>query len=258
MRRLFFSDVHLTPAAPDRSRRLRAFLAREGPTADEIYILGDLFDYWIGPAHLDLPDYREALDALRGLARGGTRIVFLCGNRDFYMRGFAEATGIEVAPERTRMHLAINGRRVTLCHGDFLEGRRDAGFLVQRLIRSRLVEWIWTRLPTSVAVAGARFYRRVSTKNKERGKRDGRHLAPYGLDADQVAQVFADGADVLVCGHVHRARQVQGLGPGHTGVLYTLGDWTDGESYLEVEDGRWRLCGGPDDSARGGEDTRNA
>ena len=244
MRRLFLSDIHLTPAAPERSRRLASFLAREAPRADEIYILGDLFDYWVGPAHLRLPDYREALDALRQTVRGGTRVVFLCGNRDFYMRGFTEATGIEVVPERTRARLTIDGRRVTLCHGDYLEGRRDPGFLVQRLIRSRLVEWIWTRLPAPLAVAGARFYRRVSMKNKEQGRRDGRHLAPFGLDPDQVAEVFADGADVLVCGHVHQAQEVRDPVPGRRAVLYTLGDWTDGESYLEAEDGRWRLRGG--------------
>ena len=249
MRRLFLSDVHLTPAAPDRSRRLRAFLAREGPRADEIYILGDLFDYWVGPAHLYLPDYREALEALRRTVRGGTRVVFLCGNRDFYMRGFTASIGVEVVPDRIHARMTIDGRQVALCHGDYLEGRRDLGFLVQRLIRSPPIEWIWTRLPASLAVAGARFYRRISRKNKEQGRCDRSHLAPYGLDPDKVAEVFAAGADVLVCGHVHRAQEVQGPVPGHTGVLYTLGDWTAGESYLEVEDGRWRLRAGRDEAS---------
>jgi len=249
MRRLFLSDVHLTPADPARTRRLVRFLAQEGPRANEIYILGDLFDYWIGPAHLHLPDYREALDALRRTVRGGTRVVFLRGNRDFYMRGFGEATGIEVVPRGTPARISVDGRRVALCHGDFLEGRRDLGFLAERLIRSRLVEWIWTRLPASLAVAGARFYRRVSEGNNRRNWLDRRYLAPYGLDADQVAGVFAAGAEVLICGHVHRAREVRDPVPGRQGVLYTLGDWTAGESYLEVEDGRWRLRGKGDEES---------
>ena len=245
MRRLFLSDVHLTPRDPDRTGRWVRFLEREAPRTDELYILGDLFDYWIGPKHLDLPDYREALKALGEAVRGGTRVVFLCGNRDFYMRGFAEATGIEVVPERTRLLLTVDGRRVCLAHGDFLEGRRDLGFLVQRLIRSRAVEWVWTRLPAAVARLGARFYRWVSERKKGKAlRRHRKHVAEYGLAPRQVAEVFREGAEVLVCGHVHRAQEIVKPVPGHEGVLYTLGDWSEGESYLEVADGHWRLCTG--------------
>ena len=84
MRRIFLSDVHLSPREPARTERLIRFLRHEAPHADEIYILGDLFDYWIGPKHLRLPDYREALDALAQAART-TKVFFLLGNRDFYM-----------------------------------------------------------------------------------------------------------------------------------------------------------------------------
>jgi len=248
MRQVFFSDVHLAPRDAAGTRRLVRFLDREAGRADEVYILGDLFDYWIGPKHLNLPDYREAIDALRALVRRGTRVVFLCGNRDFYMRGFTEATGVEVAPERTVHRLTVAGRRVCLCHGDFLEGRRDVWFQVQRLIRSRPVEWVWTRLPTGLARSGARFYRGVSASKICHGTgADRRRLAPYGLDPDQLAEEFARGTEVLICGHVHRAQQVPEPVPGLPGVLYTLGDWSDGESYLEVEDGRWRLRQGEGD-----------
>jgi len=242
MRRLFLSDVHLSPRDPRRTARWIRFLAREAPCTDELYILGDLFDYWIGPKHLRLPDYREALDALREAVRGGTRVVFLCGNRDFYMRGFTEATGVEVVPERTRLLLTVDGRRVCLAHGDYLEGRRDPGFLIQRFIRSRPVEWFWTRLPAAIARLGARFYRWLSERNKGKTfRRHRQHVADYGLAPHQVAEVFREGADVLVCGHVHRPQEIADPVPGCGGTLFTLGDWSEGESYLEVEDGRWRL-----------------
>ena len=173
------------------------------------------------------------------------RVVFLCGNRDFYMRGFTEATGIEVAPDRTVLWLTVAGRRVCLCHGDFLEGRRDLGFLIQRLIRTRAVEWVWTRLPTALARTGARFYRWLSERKKRRRTADHRRdLAPYGLCRRQVAEQFDRGAEVLICGHIHRAQEVPDPVHGVKGVLYTLGDWSAGESYLEVEDGRWRLRAG--------------
>jgi len=242
MRRLFFSDVHLTPRDPARTRRLVRFLERETPRTDEFYILGDLFDYWIGPKHLALPDYREALEALRRTTAAGRRVVFLCGNRDFYMDGFTEATGVEVAPERIRHRLTVAGRRVCLCHGDFLEGRRDLGFLIQRLIRSRPVEWFWTRLPVGPAQAGARFYRRLSERNRRRLRRRSRQrVAPYGLCPEQVAEEFARGTEVLICGHIHRTQCLVDPVPGVRGTLYTLGDWSERGTYLEVDGGTWRL-----------------
>jgi len=104
MRRVFLSDVHLSPRQPECSARFVRFLEREAGRTDEFYILGDLFDYWIGPKHLDRPDYREALEALGRVTRGGRRVVILLGNRDFYMRrGFSEATGVLGGRARTNL-----------------------------------------------------------------------------------------------------------------------------------------------------------
>ena len=208
---LFLADLHLCPEAPERLHLVCDFLRTQRQAAAGIYILGDLFDYWIGPKHLNLPDYREAIDALRALVRRGTRVVFLCGNRDFYMRGFSEATGIEVVPHRTHAQLTIDGRRVALCHGDFLEGRRDVWFQVQRLIRSRPVEWVWTRLPTGLARSGARFYRGVSASKICHGTgADRRRLAPYGLDEKQRTTLTLKNKDGKVLAEIALARPQAG------------------------------------------------
>jgi UDP-2,3-diacylglucosamine hydrolase len=245
MRRLFVSDVHLSAAGPERTARWVAFLERETPRADELYILGDLFDYWIGPKHLLLPDYAPALAALRRAVAGGLRIVFIKGNRDFYMRGFAEATGVEVVPGGTQHRLEADGQRVFLCHGDYMEGRGGFGFRVQEFIRSPAVEWLWTRLPAFVADLGARFYRWVSGRKTRRPRARPAHLGPHGLSEECVAQEFRLGTDVIVCGHVHEAREVRSDVDGRPALLFTLGDWTDGVNYLEQRGGAWRLCREP-------------
>jgi len=243
MRRVFLSDIHLSPREPERTGRLIAFLEREAPRTDEIYILGDLFDYWIGPKHLDLPDYREALAALRRVTQGGVRITFLCGNRDFYMdEKFAEATGVHLAEDRRQIRLAIGDRQVRLCHGDYMEGRGGLGFRVQEAIRSRPMEWFYTRLPAPLAALGARFYRWVSGRRGRRPRRAA-HLGPYGLSEKAVLAEFRSGIDTIVCGHVHMAQEVPFAVDGRQAILYTLGDWSERESYLVEEDGRWELSG---------------
>ena len=244
MRRVFLSDVHLTPREPERSVRFVRFLEREAASTDEFFILGDLFDYWIGPKHLGRPDYREALEALGRLTRGGRRVVFLLGNRDFYMRrGFSEATGIEVARERTRLGLASGARRVCLCHGDYLEGRGGLGFCIQEAIRSRAVEAVFTRLPCWAEDLMAKFYRWLSGRRTRRARCRAMHLGSHGLCDELLMAEFRGGTDIIVCGHVHVPQKVAFQVDGREAILFTLGDWSAGESFLVEEDGRWQLHG---------------
>jgi len=258
MRRVFLSDVHLSPRDPARLERLVRFLDREGPRSGELYILGDLFDYWIGPRHLALPDYQAALAALRRVTAGGTRVFFLLGNRDFYVRRrFARTTGVQVVPDRIEHRLVSGSSRVYLCHGDYLEGRRGLGFRIQRGIRTRPVEAVFTRLPTLAQKAGARFYRWLSdlkkrfpglygrvSRLKSRWAGAGAPVrGPHGLCEDDVAAKVRQGADIIVCGHVHKSGAWPLLVDGRPAMLYTLGDWSSGESYLEEDGGEWRLRG---------------
>jgi len=236
MRRVFLSDVHLTPRDPARTARFVGFLAREAPRTGELYILGDLFDYWIGPKHLLLPDYREALEALRGAARRGVRVVFLHGNRDFYMgSAFAGALGLEVV--RDRLDLVGRAGRICLCHGDNLCVRDRSTRRAQAIIRSRAVEWIFTRLPVGLAKFLAEGYRRHSRRVTVR--KEPRRIA---LAVEAVEAVFRGGSDVIVCGHTHRAEKRTWRGNSGEKVLFSLGDWSEGASYLVEEEGQWRLC----------------
>jgi UDP-2,3-diacylglucosamine hydrolase len=251
MRRVFLSDVHLSGRETERSARFVRFLRRQAPQTDEFYILGDLFDYWIGPKHLARPDYREALDALRQVTLAGRRIVFLCGNRDFYMsRGFAGTTGVEVAPGRTDLRLTLGARQVYLCHGDYLEGRGGLGFRVQEAIRSRTVEAVFTRLPSFAEDLMARFYRWLSGRKTRRPRSRPLHVGPHGLCEELLMAEFRRGTETIVCGHVHVPQEVPFQVEGRRAVLFTLGDWSEQESYLVEDDGRWRLVGGKDDGTQ--------
>jgi UDP-2,3-diacylglucosamine hydrolase len=239
MRRLFLSDVHLAPRDPQRTRAFLSFLEAEAPRTDELYILGDLFDYWIGPKHLSGADYGEALRALHAATEAGLHATFLLGNRDFYMDGFTEATGVALAPRRTEHEIAAGGKRVYLCHGEYLEGRRGFWIGVQEFIRSHGVERVYTRLPACAAKGGARFYRWVSERRFLPGKPRPRRAVV--LSEALLEERFRSGADVIVCGHVHRAERRDFFIDGRARTLFTLGDWADRPNCLVEEDGEWRL-----------------
>ena len=243
MRRLFLSDVHLSPRHPERTARLLAVWDREAPRTQELYILGDLFDYWIGPKHLVEPDYREVLAKLRGMTERGPRVFFLLGNRDFYMEGFEQATGVQVVRDRTEHWLRAGSKRVYLCHGDYLGDRRGLEFRMQEFFRSRGVEKIYTGLPAWLGKLGARFYRWVSERQFLPARY--RPTTRPGLSDRALAERFRRGADVIVCGHVHRAEMRTMKVRGREGILFALGDWSQGPSYLVEEDGQFHLYEGP-------------
>src|SRR5687768_4382376 len=97
-RTLFAGDIHLRPGDAAAARRFCSFIESKRPSLDRLVLLGDFFDYWIGPRHMKGNDYREAIEGLRKLTRTGLEIVFLHGNRDYFVEeGFERATGVRVA-----------------------------------------------------------------------------------------------------------------------------------------------------------------
>src|SRR5688572_6081605 len=114
---LFVSDLHLDPESPAPIALFERFLV-EGQGADALYILGDLFEAWIGdddPA----PGFENMIAALRRLSASGTPVYFIHGNRDFLLgRRFAARSGIALLPEATVVDLY--GTPTLLMHGDTL------------------------------------------------------------------------------------------------------------------------------------------
>jgi UDP-2,3-diacylglucosamine hydrolase len=95
---LFISDLHLDPGRPQANDSFAAFLQRHASQAGALYILGDLFDTWIGDDEIDAPDgdplARQVVEALAGAAGRGVRVAFMHGNRDFLIGArFGEASG---------------------------------------------------------------------------------------------------------------------------------------------------------------------
>ncbi|MEP7244276.1 MAG: UDP-2,3-diacylglucosamine diphosphatase, partial [Gammaproteobacteria bacterium] len=118
MARLFVSDVHLDASTPQATEQFVEFLRTRAAHAEALYILGDLFEVWVGDDHVDAEKARiEA--ALRELTSSGVACFVIHGNRDFLLgRQFCDRTGCRLLPDP--VILELNGERVLVTHGDAL------------------------------------------------------------------------------------------------------------------------------------------
>jgi UDP-2,3-diacylglucosamine hydrolase len=116
MTTLFISDLHLDAGLPEIGAQFTEFARVEARNAEALYILGDLFESWVGDDDPN-PHYAEMKSVIRRLVDRGVAVRFMRGNRDFLIgEGFAAQTGVEVLPDPTVADLY--GRPVLLSHGD--------------------------------------------------------------------------------------------------------------------------------------------
>jgi UDP-2,3-diacylglucosamine hydrolase len=157
---LFIADLHLAPQRPETVRLFLDFLAGRAARAARLFILGDLFDAWIGDDD-DTPPFPEVRAALRRLTTGGTACALLHGNRDFLLgRAFCRDTGCTLLTDPTL--IALDGTRTLLMHGDLLCTDDHDYQRFRRRVRNPLVKRLilWKSLARRRAIADA--YRRRS------------------------------------------------------------------------------------------------
>lgn len=117
MATLLISDIHLKEEQPETTESFRRFLAERARDAEALFILGDLFEAWIGDDDLTLPFHAGIAADLKRVADHGVRLYFLPGNRDFLVGAdLARAAGLTLLPDPTR--LDMHGTAVLLAHGD--------------------------------------------------------------------------------------------------------------------------------------------
>jgi len=231
MRTLFASDVHLRPGDPLANAAFLRFLEED---FEALYLVGDLFDYWIGPRHLDAPDYEVELDALRRRA-GRAPIYFVKGNRDYLLDArFERVSGMKVLGDRARIRLG--DRAVELAHGDFIYNKNPKYTAYRTMMRSKPVEALWRAVPAAVGKRIVRGYRKVSPMTTRPVVWTTAELA------ERARPVFERGADVLICGHIHQPQHVELEAGGRRRDLFILGDWCGGtQDYVEWDGGAFRM-----------------
>ena len=217
---LFVSDLHLQESSPATTALFLAFLAQHAVHARQLYVLGDLFEYWAGDDDIDTPYVRSIVDALHATSKAGVQLFWMAGNRDFLVGdAFARATGMIRLPDPHVVELA--GMRLALAHGD-AQCTDDVDYQSFRaLVRSPQWQQAFLAQPLN--------QRKAIIDDLRAGSRDAQRGKTMDImDVNQAAidALLADtGAAVLIHGHTHRPA----LHRHGRQLRYVLPDW-DGET----------------------------
>jgi UDP-2,3-diacylglucosamine hydrolase len=234
-RAIFVSDVHANPAHPATLDAFLRFLAGPAADAGTLFVLGDLFEAFVGPSVAGRPGFRDVIQGLRARVAAGSRVAFVPGNRDFPLEGVLRPLGIERLPDLAR--LEVDGARVLATHGDLLCTRDRRYQAFRRAVRSRALGAVAAALPGAVLDAMTDRAREASRAETAR-----KAYADMGLDAGRVRRMLLrEEADALVCGHVHWGVHHRMSVDGRPRDVFVLGAWEDGANWLEREGGRWRF-----------------
>jgi UDP-2,3-diacylglucosamine hydrolase len=228
---LFLSDLHLAPAYPRATAALHALCAGPARDAAAVYILGDLFDWWVGDDQLRNPDVAAIAQSLASLAPAGVPLFIGHGNRDFLLgERFAAAAGARLLPES--LVVDLYGTPTLLSHGDEMctddvDYQRFRARARDPALQKRLL-----RLPYFARLAAARWLRRKSSAATA--------LKPEAImdvNADAVADAFrAHDVRRMIHGHTHRPARHEHVVDGIPRERLVLADWHDQGHYLEVDE----------------------
>lgn len=242
---LFISDLHLGPSYPKITDCLLRFLEDEAPKASALYVLGDLFEFWIGDDDLT-PLHQTVIAAFQALSEKGVPLYFIHGNRDFMIgKAFAKTAGITLLPEHFVMDLF--GTPTLIMHGDTLCIQDESYQKYRKKVHNPVLQFFYSCLPLS-------FRRKIGDKIRKRSEeKKGKVQSSPIMDVcqDEVIRVMSEeGVTQLIHGHTHRpdihvvplkidhGDDQKHSQEDHQGRRIVLGDWFTQGSVLRCnEDG---------------------
>jgi UDP-2,3-diacylglucosamine hydrolase len=232
LRSLFISDLHLSEDRPQANEQFFRFLEEDAAGADALYVLGDLFEYWIGDEDLETPFNAVVAGSLRRVSDGGTQVRLMHGNRDFLLGdAFCRASGAQLLADPTIIDGTLLMHGDTLCTDDhdYQAWRRTA----------RSTEWQRRFLATPLAERRATV-QGLRDKSKEVIQAKPAEIMDVNDDAVREALRRHDVAR-LIHGHTHRPGKHALEVDGRRCERWVLPDWYDRGGYVELAGNRARL-----------------
>ncbi len=239
MTTLFISDLHLDTVRPGILDLFEGLLAGEARSAQAVYILGDLFEYWIGDDD-DSELATRVATALRGLAEHDVPLYFIAGNRDFLLGpAYARRCGMQLLADGTLIELG--GRPTLLMHGDTLctDDRKYQAF------RREVRQPAWQRHFLSQSLAARRQFA-ANARKASKAHTGSTDMAIMDVNPQAVADAMRQaGVTHLIHGHTHRPAIHDFTLDGQPARRTVLGDWYRQGSVLRVSAKEYDLAGLP-------------
>lgn len=232
---LFISDVHLGLKSKDEEKQkeelLVKFLRFAKDNCKELFILGDLFDYWFEYKHVYQKGFFKTLTALKEITENGVRINYIIGNHDFMHRDFFESElGVNLYEED--ISTVLNGYKFFLSHGDGLV-KNDFGYkILKKILRNKFLQKMYSVIHPDVGIALASRTSKKSrdhTSRKNYGEEDG--LFTFAK------QKIDDGYDYVMLGHLHK----RNFKDYNKGFYINLGSWLDAPCYGIFKDNKFEI-----------------
>jgi len=231
----FVSDAHFG-LNPDERVKVRLFAelaAKMRADAADVFLVGDMFDFWVEYGSVIRRDYFLILHELRGLVEAGVRVHYVCGNHDFAIGTFLEETvGVQV--HRGGVDMEFSGRKAHICHGDKV-CNNSLTQIAYALLRNRRLQAIYKLIHPDIGVMLGKTFSAVS-----KSLYGGRELPPRVANKYRraaAARMRAGECDLVVMAHTHHADLVNFGG----GDYCNTGSWANDYTYAVLRDGKIEL-----------------
>jgi UDP-2,3-diacylglucosamine hydrolase len=223
---LFVSDLHLDDARPRIVELFTQFLGTQARSAQALYILGDLFESWIGDDD-DSALAREVAEALSALSKSGVPVFFMHGNRDFLLgKDYAQRAGMTLLNDPTIVE--FNGERTLLMHGDTL----CTDDIEYQKFRAQVRDPAWQKQFLARSLAERRAF---AAQARAESRQHTSLAKPEIMDVNSTAVTAAmreHAVRALIHGHTHRPATHRFELDGEAAERIVLGDWYEQSSVL--------------------------
>jgi len=232
----FISDVHLGENFPEREklklRKLTSFLQMVAEKGQQLFIVGDLFDFWFEYKHAIPKDNFQIILQLANLHKQGIQLNYISGNHDHWMGDFlSREAGFRIFKDQT--DVVIDDKKVHIIHGDGL-AKNDGGYrILKRILRNRLNIFLYRLIPPDIGIPLAKYVSGKSRGHTQKRPRED-FLDDYRNYGHSKLQA---GFDAVIMAHTHVPEEIA----YPEGLYLNTGDWIENFSYVEYSDGRFIL-----------------